>query len=304
LVALVAGCHAPPVRERAPISGVAAGDLQPGGPMADPLMQIAPLLRGELRFVNLESPLTSRGVEEGLDAEGRPLPGARIRFAAPPARAAWLRGRFDVASLANNHALDQGEAGRDESARTLASAGVRAAWEGHDAPLAGVTVLARDFTGDESLEDDRGLAAAVRAARARGPVILSLHWGRAGMLIPDEAQRRFAARLAEAGASLVLGHGPHTLQGIERRGRSVIAYSLGNLAFGCRCTDVRDAYLLAFTLDAAAGVTRARAIPIQAGLRDPVRPARDPALASLIADLSRDLGSDATIDGDGAVRIR
>ena len=37
------------------------------------------------------------------------------------------------------------------------------------------------------------------------------------------------------------------LQGVERRGRGVIAYSLGNLAFSCACTDVRDAYLLRFT---------------------------------------------------------
>jgi hypothetical protein len=35
----------------------------------------------------------------------------------------------------------------------------------------------------------------------------------------------------EAGADLILGHHPHVLQGIERRGLSVVAHSLGNFVF-------------------------------------------------------------------------
>ena len=42
--------------------------------------------------------------------------------------------------------------------------------------------------------------------------------------------RDFAHRMVEAGADLVVGHGPHVLRGMEiYRGR-LIAYSMGNLA--------------------------------------------------------------------------
>jgi poly-gamma-glutamate synthesis protein (capsule biosynthesis protein) len=42
----------------------------------------------------------------------------------------------------------------------------------------------------------------------------------------------FAHALIDAGADAVIGHHPHVLQGIERYGRGVIAYSLGNFIFG------------------------------------------------------------------------
>ncbi|HZS40973.1 MAG TPA: CapA family protein [Polyangia bacterium] len=297
----LAGCAAQPLRV------VAAGDLQlDGAGRADPLAQLA-ILDGDVRFVNLEGPLTTRGAPSGLDADGRPSGGA-IHFQAPPERARWLAGRVDVASLANNHALDQGAAGRDDTARALAAAGVQPAWRDHDAELRRrgrrVIVLARDFPPGAELDGASELVDAVARARRRGVVLVSLHWGETGSLLPSDAQRRFAARLADAGAAAVIGHGPHALQGLERRGGAVIAYSLGNLAFGCRCTDAADAYALAFTIDARGRAADARAIPLEAGLSGNLpHPSRDPGLLELIETLSRDLGSHATRT-DGTVRIR
>jgi len=307
-VIVLGGCLPPPLRV------LAAGDLQPGGPIADPLGAL--VLDGDLRFVNLESPLTARGVESGLDAEGRPIAGEPVHFAAPPERAAWLGGRFDVVSLANNHALDQGEAGRDDTARALATHAVAAAWPGHDARVSrkgrALRVIARDFAPEDPLDLERGAAAelieAVRHASIPGDAVLvSLHWGHTGSLLPTAEQRQLAARLAEAGASAILGHGPHTLQGVALlpRGRAgaggstVVAYSLGNLAFGCRCTEVGDAYLLAFTLDARGGATQVMAHPLRAGLRVPAERSNDPDLHALIADLSRDLGATARVTPAG-----
>src|SRR5206468_4295668 len=91
------------------------------------------------------------------------------KFAFDPARAEWLRGRVDVVSLANNHALDQGAAGRDDSVRALDGAGVVATYDGHDGVVARrgrrVTILARAFSPDADL--DGGDAAALVAAVAR-----------------------------------------------------------------------------------------------------------------------------------------
>jgi poly-gamma-glutamate synthesis protein (capsule biosynthesis protein) len=122
-------------------------------------------------------------------------------------------------------------------------------------------------------------------------VIVSLHWSEADLSIPTRAERDLAAKLVDAGASAVLGHGSHTPQGVERRGRAVIAYSLGNLAFGCRCTEVTDGFLLGFTLDADNAVRDVRLLPIRAGIRGPAGLSDDAGVRELLEALSRDLGS-------------
>ena len=60
---------------------------------------------------------------------------------------------------------------------------------------------------------------------------MSLHWGEEFLDYPSASQVVFAHKLVDAGASLILGHHPHVLQGIERYKGAVIAYSLGNFVF-------------------------------------------------------------------------
>lgn len=293
----------PPVGSIRPFEVAAAGDLQLGEAPAEPLP--AGLLEGEVRLVNLEGPLTARGEEAGLDAEGRSRPGEIVRFRAAPERAAVLRGRIDVVSLANNHALDQGEAGRDDTVRALAAVGIVTALPGRPATLvrAGrrVLVLARDFAPAADLDAETALVEETRRAAAGGVVLVSLHWGHTGSLLPTAAQRRLGARLIDAGATAVLGHGPHTLQGVERRGRGIIAYSLGNLAFACGCTEVADAYVVRFVVDGQGRAEAVRVRPVVAGLRRAAAPASDPELYELIATLSADLGSRVRREGEALV---
>jgi poly-gamma-glutamate synthesis protein (capsule biosynthesis protein) len=270
-----------------PVWIAAAGDLQLGSRSAAAQVRaVGALLGPGVRLVNLEGPITSHGAESA----------APPRFRAPPQAAAWLRGQIDIAGLANNHALDQGPAGRAETVVLLAAQGIRAAHEQQDAELSvrgrRIVVIARDLSAGIGAAEEADLVQAVARARRRGVVLVSLHWGRAGSLLPAPAQQRLARRLIDSGAAAVLGHGPHTLQGIERRGRGVIAYSLGNLAFSCDCTDVHDAYVLRLRLERDGGVAEARALPISAGLLgEPPRRCRDPGLLDLIETLSRDLGS-------------
>jgi poly-gamma-glutamate capsule biosynthesis protein CapA/YwtB (metallophosphatase superfamily) len=71
----------------------------------------------------------------------------------------------------------------------------------------------------------------VRRLRAEvDHVIVSLHWGEERLSIPSPAQVEQAHALADAGASLVLGHHPHVLQGMEVYRGVPIIYSLGNFA--------------------------------------------------------------------------
>lgn len=59
-------------------------------------------------------------------------------------------------------------------------------------------------------------------------VIVSPHWGMERFRIPSPDQMDQARTFADAGASLVLGHHPHVVQGMERVGNVPVMYSLGN----------------------------------------------------------------------------
>lgn len=62
-------------------------------------------------------------------------------------------------------------------------------------------------------------------------VILILHWGLEQYNYPTPDQIRIGHKAINAGASLIIGHHSHTVQGIERYKNGIIAYSLGNFLF-------------------------------------------------------------------------
>ena len=62
-------------------------------------------------------------------------------------------------------------------------------------------------------------------------VIVSLHWGDEYVHYPHADQIALAHEIIDIGASGVIGHHPHVLQGIEIYKTGVIAYSLGNFVF-------------------------------------------------------------------------
>ena len=59
-------------------------------------------------------------------------------------------------------------------------------------------------------------------------VIVSPHWGEERFRVPSPEQRRQARSFVDAGASMVLGHHSHVLQGLEIYKGAPIAYSLGS----------------------------------------------------------------------------
>src|SRR5205823_5545316 len=68
-------------------------------------------------------------------------------------------------------------------------------------------------------------------AKLRGDaevVVVSVHWGTEGTATPDRKTIDAAHAMIDAGATLILGHHPHWFQPVERIGRGLIAYSLGD----------------------------------------------------------------------------
>ncbi|HZO30844.1 MAG TPA: CapA family protein [Chloroflexota bacterium] len=221
-----------------------------------PLLGIAPLLsRAAFTVVNLEGVLT---------AEDRGLPGVpqRTRFwmrADPESAAALAAYGVRLVSLANNHVLDYGLDGLDETISTLDAYGIAHCGAGateaearrprilhaNDVRVAFLSCIQRYdmYEGWLYAEGERGgckrLAERTvshdlpQLAEAADVSIVLAHWGRNYRDVTP-AQERWAPRLATAGADLVIGHHPHIAQRVEILHGCPIVYSLGNGPFGTR----------------------------------------------------------------------
>ena len=246
-----------PPRER--VTLLAGGDISFGRrvgqmllhePSRDFFAGVRPwLTAADVRFANLEGPLS--------DQRGETVkPGQPLVFTGPPGGAdALARAGFTIVSTANNHAWDYGKPALLETLALLDRAGVRHVGTGPDRASsrraeildAGgfrVAFLAvTDIWNDGLLakhpadafvaraEPDE-IAAAVRALRAAGSaeaIVLSYHGGVEYTDEPLARAREIDHAAIDAGATVVIGHHPHVIQGIEwYRGRPIL-YSLGNL---------------------------------------------------------------------------
>lgn len=117
----------------------------------------AQLSAAETTFVNLEVPLTRR------DAPAEKV----VTLRADPEVSAQLTTMgVDVATLANNHSLDHGAAGLDDTGRALAAAGIEVVGAGADLTAASAPLVRETASGTVALF---GLAATLPAGFAAGP---------------------------------------------------------------------------------------------------------------------------------------
>jgi hypothetical protein len=179
---------------------------------------------------------------------------------------------FDMMSLANNHARDFGEEGRSSSMEALAAHGILQsgrAWTTavlqHDDLT--VAYLAYAVTKNSNMLLDYELAFLWIAAHAEiyDIVVVTFHGGAEGADVthvpfaeeeyygePRGDVVWFARGAVDAGADLVVGHGPHVVRGMERYKERLIAYSLGNFAtyYGISVAGIKGiAPILTTTLD-------------------------------------------------------
>jgi len=244
------------------------------------LANIPSIVRGAPGIVNLEGP-----VGDGTSGGNPP------RLTQAPAALAELRtSGIAAAGIANNHAGDAGPDGMAATARALASIGIQAAGGPAGAAvleLGGlrVAITAHDLANGVPPH----LRADLEAARRRADVLVAtFHVTGPPSYLPRPELIAAADIALAAGATVVAAHGTHMLARVERRGRAIIAWGLGNLAFACACTDEESGALLEVTLTPG-GAGAASIIPIDAGLGDaPAHAAADP---QLTLELLRALGS-------------
>jgi Bacterial capsule synthesis protein PGA_cap len=232
-------------------------------PERTPFARVSPALESsDFAIVNLETALTTRGRAQSKT----------FTFRSPPGFAAVIReAGIDAVSLANNHTLDFGVTGFEDTLDALDATGVARigggrtrteALEPHIIERGGVRVALLGATqivpGPSWVADDNrpGLATvgkeisdsptqrllqAVRTSRTRADlVVVVLHWGIEGDSCPSRIQRKLARELHGAGAAIVLGAHPHVLQPIEQDGLNLTAFSLGNFIWDPRSGATAD----------------------------------------------------------------
>jgi poly-gamma-glutamate capsule biosynthesis protein CapA/YwtB (metallophosphatase superfamily) len=201
----------------------------------------------DIAFGNLEGVLIDGG-EPGKKCSN---PRACYLFRSPT-RYAWhyRAAGFDVLSLANNHARDFGEDGRTTSMEALRRTGIQ--HSGRVGDFASievgdmcVAVLAFAVTKNSNMMLDYELSEQTirKFAQDYDIVVVSFHGGAEGRDVThlpfDEEEYfgeprgdvvRFSRMAVDAGADLVIGHGPHVVRAMELYQDRLIAYSLGNFA--------------------------------------------------------------------------
>jgi poly-gamma-glutamate capsule biosynthesis protein CapA/YwtB (metallophosphatase superfamily) len=268
----------------------------------------------DLTFANLECPIAVRG---------RKVPKPFVFKAAPEFAPCLNRAGFDILSLSNNHTLDCGRLGLQETMATLRERKIQwcGAGENRAASERATLFSVRGvkigflafcefvpegvFLNDEkpsiALADEVRVRRALQAAREVCDVlVVSFHWGIEYQNRPSARQKFLAREAARSGADLVLGHHPHVWQGLQiLRGakgrRTLVAYSLGNFVFDAPrqwTKATQDTAILHLTLDKN-GVRRAQILPmkIENARPRPMREAEAKRFFSQMQKLSGELGT-------------
>jgi poly-gamma-glutamate capsule biosynthesis protein CapA/YwtB (metallophosphatase superfamily) len=207
----------------------------------------------DVRIINLETAIT---------ASEDYWPGKGINYRMHPSNISCLTvAHIDCCCLANNHVLDWGYPGLEETLRTLDAAGVGHAGAGRNAgEAASPAVLEVAAEGDvlvfalgsptsgiptewgatedrpgvnllHELSEEAAQSVARRLHHAKKPgdvTVASIHWGpNWGYEVPDE-QVQFAHWLIEGGVDIVHGHSSHHIKAVEVYQEHLILYGCGD----------------------------------------------------------------------------
>jgi len=195
-------------------------------------------------FGNLETVISHTGLvrSRASSLEMRGHPDAADRLAASG---------FTVLNVANNHMMQHGPAAFAETVAALRRRDIAVVGEAdssHRATIPQVVTvnglrvcfLGFAFEPDKywtgplgyAFGPDCDMLGQVKLARQSSDlVICSVHWGVEFVRHPAMAEEELGRQLIDAGADVVLGHHPHVVRRIDRYGRGVIVYSLGNFVF-------------------------------------------------------------------------
>jgi hypothetical protein len=204
------------------------------------------LKTGDIVFGNLEGPLVNNGIPTKCIVKTSQC----FEFVTPTRYANLLKDAgFTVMNIANNHTFDCGVAGVESTISTLKTTGIEATGgttiarmfvKGKYIAVAGFSFTLSDYA--HSIHNVDMAQEIVRKLKEESDiVIVSFHGGAEGKSATRLSNinekflgesrgnvMKFSRSVIDAGADLVLGHGPHVLRALEVYKGKLIAYSLGN----------------------------------------------------------------------------
>jgi poly-gamma-glutamate capsule biosynthesis protein CapA/YwtB (metallophosphatase superfamily) len=233
-------------------AGARLGRSVPSTPDPDSLLApLRPLVQdADVLLLNIEGAIG----EGSAPSKCRPGSTRCYAFRQPSASARAFRRLLPagavVGNVANNHAMDAGLSGFETTERHLRDAGVYVTGADSVPTVVeterGDTVVFLGFATAQAGPDPRDLAAVRRyvahAASLASRVVVTTHMGaegRSAQRTPDAEESyagenrgnavAFAHAAIDAGASVVIGHGPHVMRATQWYAEALVLYSLGNL---------------------------------------------------------------------------
>ncbi len=251
-----------------PVTLLFAGDIMLGRQVGNlierntpvyPFEKIMPTLRAlspDLFVVNLEGPITTRNAPDPRISAEQPY---SMRFQLDPSVVGGLVGAgITHVTLANNHSLDQGGQGMNDTRAYLSNTPITpfGFWNG-DAlgSIATTTIHGHDIVligldTTMTLHDMRAMGDALTALPDEAFVVTFLHWGNEYETTHSREQEEFAHFLIDHGVDLIVGAHPHVVQDVETYNDKTIFYSLGNFVFDQYWNDdVQTGLMVLATLD-------------------------------------------------------
>jgi gamma-polyglutamate biosynthesis protein CapA len=157
---------------------------------------------------------------------------------------------INVANIANNHILEHGQKGFENTITALRSEGIAAIGYYEDSlpaiyfkEIHGKKIAVCGFSNVDLqvikndrcfpvLSKENVMRVLERMKEKEADLkILSFHWGNEYIHVPSIEQRKMAYCFIDAGADIIVGHHPHVIQPYEKYGEGHIFYSLGNFIF-------------------------------------------------------------------------
>ncbi|MFT0801568.1 CapA family protein [Bacillus swezeyi] len=179
---------------------------------------------------------------------------------------------FNVLNFANNHAMDYGQNGLNDTldkfsqenmdlvgaGKNLSDAKKHVSYQDVNgvkiATLGFTDTYTKNFTAKKNkggvlpLSPKIFIPMIAEASKKADLVIVHVHWGQEYDNEPNDRQKDLAKAIADAGADIILGAHPHVLEPIEVYKDTVIFYSLGNFVFDQGWTRTRDSALVQYHL--------------------------------------------------------
>ena len=194
--------------------------------------------KDDLTIVNFEGTLTNSTARANKT----------FTFKAPAKYVKILKkGSVEVVTLANNHTMDFGSQGFRDTKETLKKNKISYC-EGSTIAyktVKGVKVAFVGFNALTGITEQHVKDTIQKAKKKKAKIIIaSFHWGIEREYYPNARQKTLGRCAISSGASLVLGHHPHRVQGVEKYKGRYIVYSLGNFSFGGHTNpDDKDAFI-------------------------------------------------------------